>query len=85
MIKALAGEIAPTYIAAFTLVTLPIIRGSLIPISHAIERIPTYQEFYERLDYYRVSMFHTGTQNSRKEKAPISPKVISCQKCSLSI
>lgn len=46
---ALAGEIAPTYIAAFTLVTLPIVEG-LIPISHAIERIPTYHESLKRLE-----------------------------------
>ena len=43
------GNIAPAYIAAFTLVTLPILEG-LIPVSHAIERIPTYQESLHRLN-----------------------------------
>lgn len=47
-IMAQAGLIAPTYIAAFTLVTLPIIEG-LIPVSHAIERIPAYQESLRRI------------------------------------
>lgn len=43
------GEIRPTYIAAFALVTLPILEG-LIPLSHAIERIPTYQESLQRIE-----------------------------------
>lgn len=47
--KAEAGVIAPSYIAAFTLVTLPIIEG-LIPVSRAIERIPAYQESLRRID-----------------------------------
>ena len=48
--QAQAGEIAPTYIAAFTLVTLPIVEG-LIPVSHAIERIPTYQESLQTIEH----------------------------------
>lgn len=44
-----SGRIAPAYIAAFTLVILPIIEG-LIPVSRAIERIPTYSESWKRLD-----------------------------------
>ncbi|CAM3898460.1 thiol reductant ABC exporter subunit CydC [Lederbergia lenta] len=47
--EAQQGEILPVYIAAFTLVTLPIIEG-LIPLSHAIERIPAYQESLERIE-----------------------------------
>ncbi|MBS4179216.1 thiol reductant ABC exporter subunit CydC [Lederbergia citrea] len=43
------GEILPAYIAAFTLVTLPILEG-LIPLSHAIERIPAYQESLQRIE-----------------------------------
>ncbi|MCG7334176.1 thiol reductant ABC exporter subunit CydC [Sporosarcina sp. ACRSM] len=42
------GEIIPAYIAAFTLVTLPILEG-LIPLSHAIERIPAYGESLQRI------------------------------------
>lgn len=46
------GEIMPTYIAAFTLVTLPILEG-MIPLSQAIERIPTYEESLQRIDSIR--------------------------------
>ncbi|MBD7907975.1 thiol reductant ABC exporter subunit CydC [Sporosarcina gallistercoris] len=48
--QAIDGTILPTYIAAFTLVTLPIIE-SLIPISHAVERIPAYQEAFTRIQH----------------------------------
>lgn len=47
--QALDGNIAPTYIAAFTLVVMPILEG-MIPISHAVERIPVYEESFRRLD-----------------------------------
>lgn len=47
-LEAQSGTIAPTYIAAFTLVTLPLIE-SLIPVSHAIEKIPTYKESLNRI------------------------------------
>lgn len=43
------GIIAPSYIAAFTLVTLPILE-SMIPMSRAVERIPVYQESMHRLE-----------------------------------
>lgn len=46
------GSIAPTYIAAFTLVTLPILEG-MIPLSQAIDRIPTYQESLQRIEKIR--------------------------------
>ncbi|WP_432352155.1 thiol reductant ABC exporter subunit CydC [Sporosarcina sp. A2] len=49
-IHAIEGTILPTYIAAFTLVTLPIIE-SLIPISHAVERIPAYNESFARIQH----------------------------------
>src|SRR5699024_5494167 len=47
--QAAAGSLAPTYIAAFTLVTLPILEG-LIPISFAIERLPAYEASLKRID-----------------------------------
>ncbi|WP_303969357.1 thiol reductant ABC exporter subunit CydC [Sporosarcina ureae] len=47
--QAVAGSLAPTYIAAFTLVTLPILEG-LIPISFAIERLPAYEASLQRID-----------------------------------
>ncbi|WAA12921.1 thiol reductant ABC exporter subunit CydC [Fervidibacillus halotolerans] len=47
--EAMSGNILPTYIASFTLVTFPILE-SLIPVSHAVERIPSYQESLQRID-----------------------------------
>jgi len=67
--QAQAGEIAPTYIAAFTLVTLPIIEG-LVPISHAIERIPTYLESLQRLE--SISKYVPETISTASETPPIS-------------
>ncbi|WP_153721436.1 thiol reductant ABC exporter subunit CydC [Sporosarcina cascadiensis] len=46
--QAADGSLMPTYIAAFTLVTLPILEG-IIPISHAIERMPAYEASLERI------------------------------------
>ncbi len=43
------GQIAPTYIAAFTLVVFPIMEG-LIPVSEAVENIPTYRESLQRIE-----------------------------------
>lgn len=43
------GSILPTYIASFTLVTLPIVEG-MLPISQAVEKIPSYLESMERMD-----------------------------------
>lgn len=67
--EAQAGGIAPTYIAAFTLVTLPIIEG-LLPISHAIERIPAYQESLRRVgniergDRHEAKPIEVGKSNA---------------------
>ncbi|ARD47144.1 thiol reductant ABC exporter subunit CydC [Sporosarcina sp. P33] len=47
--QAAAGSLMPTYIAAFTLVTLPILEG-LLPVSHAIERLPAYEASLQRID-----------------------------------
>lgn len=47
--QAAGGELLPTYIAAFTLVTLPILEG-LIPVSFAIERLPAYEASLQRID-----------------------------------
>ena len=67
--QAQLGEIAPTYIAAFTLVTIPIVEG-LIPISHAIERIPTYQESLKRLDHIEQYV-PQATSNKSEITAPV--------------
>lgn len=68
--QAQAGDIAPTFIAAFTLVTLPIVEG-LIPVSHAIERIPTYQESLQRIDHIGRYLPQEG-QQQKVETASIS-------------
>ena len=47
--QAAEGVILPTYIAAFTLVVMPILEG-LIPMSHAIERIPVYESSLQRIN-----------------------------------
>ncbi|WP_338451307.1 thiol reductant ABC exporter subunit CydC [Niallia oryzisoli] len=67
--QAQAGEIAPTYIAAFTLVTLPIVEG-LVPISNAIERIPTYLESMQRLE--SISKYVPEDSSHDTGTAPIS-------------
>ena len=43
------GLIAPTYIAAFTLAIMPIMEA-IIPISHAVERIPVYEQSLQRIE-----------------------------------
>src|SRR5690606_5913108 len=47
--QAQAGHIEPVYIAAFTLVVFPIVEA-LIPVSHAIERLPAYEASFQRID-----------------------------------
>ncbi|WP_207368888.1 thiol reductant ABC exporter subunit CydC [Heyndrickxia coagulans] len=49
---AIHGDIAPTYIASFTLVTLPILEG-IIPASATVEKIPAYKESLQRIDTIR--------------------------------
>ncbi|MDQ0230070.1 thiol reductant ABC exporter subunit CydC [Metabacillus malikii] len=44
-----AEEFAPAYIAAFTLVTLPILEG-MIQVSHAVDRVSSYVESLKRID-----------------------------------
>lgn len=66
--QAHAGIIAPTYIAAFTLVTIPIAE-SLIPISHAIERVPTYSESLQRLQSIEKFL---PKQTAIENEAPLS-------------
>ncbi|RKQ33161.1 thiol reductant ABC exporter subunit CydC [Oceanobacillus halophilus] len=64
-----SGELAPAYIAAFTLVTLPVLEG-LIPISHAVERIPTYEESLKRLD--NIDKQTSDSFSSQRNKTIIS-------------
>ncbi|MEK3889986.1 thiol reductant ABC exporter subunit CydC [Bacillus sp. FSL K6-3431] len=67
-LSAIQGDIRPVYIAAFTLVTLPIIEG-LIPLSHAIERIPAYQESLTRIESIRKFVPEEETSNAMIEIA----------------
>lgn len=46
--EASVGNIKPTYIAAFTLAVIPIVEG-IIPVSHAVERIPVYETSLSRI------------------------------------
>ena len=72
--QAQAGEMAPPYIAAFTLVTIPIIEG-LIPISHAIERIPTYHESLKRLK--QIEQYVPQPSSNKSEMtAPVVAKAV---------
>ncbi|GKV69615.1 amino acid ABC transporter ATP-binding protein [Sporosarcina sp. NCCP-2716] len=63
-LQAADGLIAPVYIAALTLVTMPVIEA-LIPISGAVERIPAYEESFARL---RAAESH-GTLHHTDEEA----------------
>lgn len=56
-----AGEIAPAFIAAFTLVTIPIVE-SILPVSHAVERVTTYRESLQRLEGIRQFAQETSTK-----------------------
>ncbi|WP_062110458.1 thiol reductant ABC exporter subunit CydC [Bacillus niameyensis] len=47
------GEIIPTYIAAFTLVIFPIMEG-LMPVSEAVEKLPSYQESLQRIENIEI-------------------------------
>lgn len=49
------GLIAPTYIAAFTLAIMPIMEA-IIPISHAVERIPVYEQSLQRIEKIEETM-----------------------------
>lgn len=59
--QAAEGHLLPTYIAAFTLVILPILEG-MIPVSHAIERLPAYEASLQRID--RVHQYNTEVTDS---------------------
>ena len=81
--QAQAGAIAPTYIAAFTLVTIPIAE-SLIPISHAIERFPTYSASLQRLN--TIEQFvPKQTLKSRRNSPCIFTSTNTNETCLLSI
>lgn len=64
-LTAQSGAILPTYIAAFTLAAMPIVEG-IIPISHAVERIPVYEESLKRID-------GINSQNTAPEKPAVTP------------
>lgn len=47
------GEIIPTYIAAFTLAVFPLMEG-LMPVSEAVEKLPSYQESLQRIENIEI-------------------------------
>ncbi|MBB6443445.1 thiol reductant ABC exporter subunit CydC [Bacillus benzoevorans] len=63
------GDLAPAYIAAFVLVTIPIVE-TLIPVSHAVERIPAYHESLQRLDH--IAQFAPHSAAADLPNVPIS-------------
>lgn len=65
---ALDGEILPAYVAAFTLVVLPIME-SLIPVSDAVENIPAYRESLRRIESIRESSVPEESQSRELPKA----------------
>ncbi|PEX82118.1 thiol reductant ABC exporter subunit CydC [Bacillus cereus] len=70
--EAASGQIAPTVIAAFVLMTLSV-TNALIPISDAIDRIPSYVESVQRL--YSVesdNVLHEG--NELRDQGYVIPK-----------
>lgn len=68
-----SGDLAPAFIAAFVLVTLPIVE-TLIPVSHAVERFPTYQESMQRLDH--IAQFAPQSATNDPQQAPIEPEAV---------
>ena len=57
--QAAKGAILPAYIASFTLVTLPLLEG-ILPISHAVEMAPVYDESLKRLEIIEKPVIKEG-------------------------
>lgn len=68
-----SGQIAPTVIAAFILMTLSI-TNALIPVSDAIDRIPSYIESAHRLNSVENKMARQDEQEKGEDKRDVVPK-----------
>ena len=72
--EAAKGDILPAYIAAFTLVTIPILEG-MIPTSDALEKIPVYEESLNRIA--TIENYLPQKQNDEKiEELPKNPELV---------
>lgn len=72
-LQAQEGNILPTYIASFTLVTLPLLEG-LLPTSEAIDHVPKYQESLQRID--QIQKFVPEEKNPQtKFSIPRNPDI----------
>ncbi|MEI4622912.1 thiol reductant ABC exporter subunit CydC [Bacillus pfraonensis] len=71
--QAESGQIAPTVIAAFILMTLSI-TNALIPVSDAIDRIPSYIESAHRLNGVENDMAPQDEQEKGQDKNEVVPK-----------
>ncbi|MCI0763961.1 thiol reductant ABC exporter subunit CydC [Bacillus sp. TL12] len=71
--QAESGQIAPTVIAAFILMTLSI-TNVLIPVSDAIDRIPSYIESAHRLNSVENEMAPQDEQEKGEDKRDVVPK-----------
>lgn len=70
--EAIEGNILPTYVASFTLVTLPILEG-LLPVSVAVEKIPAYMESLKRIENIQSQIVQPIEQTATisKEMKPV--------------
>ena len=67
--EAAKGDIAPAFIAAFTLATLPILEG-MVPVSTAVEKIPAYEESLDRIENIEQYV----VKEPEKQPATLGPK-----------
>lgn len=65
--EAIDGNILPTYVASFTLVTLPILEG-LLPVSVAVEKIPAYMESLKRIENIQSQIVQPVEQTATMSK-----------------
>lgn len=72
-----AGEMLPIYIAAFTLVTLPVIEA-LVPISDSIEKIPAYDDSLQRV--HQVELF-----SDEQKKQEVGESFTACKYVDLDV
>ncbi|MDR4985073.1 thiol reductant ABC exporter subunit CydC [Bacillus cereus] len=73
--EAASGQIAPTVIAAFVLMTLSV-TNALIPVSDAIDRIPSYVESFHRLNSVESDNVLQDRDELFEDKVYVAPKYV---------
>ncbi|PGT19985.1 thiol reductant ABC exporter subunit CydC [Bacillus cereus] len=73
--EAASGQIAPTVIAAFVLMTLSV-TNALIPVSDAIDRIPSYVESFHRLNSVESENVLQDRDELFEDKVYVAPKYV---------